>query len=235
METSPDQPEEKRFVSRGGLKLDHALREFGLVITGARCVDLGSSTGGFTDCLLQRGAAQVTSIDTAYGIIDYRLRTDERVTVIERTNALHAQPPPGTRPADLVVIDLGWTPQSRAIPAALRWLKAGPDARILTLIKPHYEKSAHDRTGPEHGGQLGRGDALAVVERVLEGLPGLGVMSLGVTESPITGGKSSRRGPGNTEWLALLCRVSGVSPDLQDYQGTRADFEQNKRKLRDGG
>lgn len=206
MGTEPVHPEEKRFVSRGGLKLEHALREFGLEITGARCVDLGCSTGGFTDCLLQRGAAHVTSIDTAYGIIDYRLRIDARVTVIERTNALHAEPPLGTRPADLVVIDMGWTPQSRAIPAALRWLKPGSDARIITLIKPHYEKSATDRTGPESGGTLDHDEAESVVERTLALMPGLGVVSLALTESPITGGKSSRKGVGNSEWLALLRR-----------------------------
>ena len=210
----PEQPEEKRFVSRGGLKLEHALIEFGVDVTGLRCADLGCSTGGFTDCLLQRGAAHVTSIDTAYGILDYRLRIDDRVTVVERTNALHSEPGSSAELVDLVVIDLGWTPQSRAIPAALRWLRPEPRARIITLIKPHYEKSAHDRTGPERGGRLAHDEALAVVERILQGFPGEGVAPLAVTESPITGGKSARRGQGNAEWLALLGRVSGFSPDL---------------------
>lgn len=207
MSASPEQPDAKRYVSRGGLKLEHALREFGVDVTGWSCADLGCSTGGFTDCLLQHGAAQVTSIDTAYGIIDYKLRIDDRVNVIERTNALHADPKSDVDLVDLVVIDLGWTPQSRALPAALRWLKAGADARIVTLIKPHYEKSAHERTGPERGGTLEHDEAARVVDRVVETFPAMGLEMLGLTESPIAGGKSSKKGAGNTEWLALLRRI----------------------------
>ena len=124
------------FVSRAGLKLDHALREFQLDVTGFVCADFGCNVGGFTDCLLQRGAAKVFAIDTGYGALAWTLRNDARVVVMERTNALHA-PPPQDVLVDLVVIDLAWTPQRLAIPAALRWLK--PDARIVTLVKPHYE------------------------------------------------------------------------------------------------
>jgi len=207
MGATPEQPEEKRFVSRGGLKLDHALTVFGVDVEGALCVDLGCSTGGFTDCLLQRGAARVIAIDTAYGIIDYRLRMDERVTLRERTNALHAEPASKLDLADLVVIDLGWTPQSRAIPAALRWLKPDPDARIITLIKPHYEKSARDRTGPERGGTLDHDEAETITASTIEALSALGARSLGCVKSPIVGGKSAKKGRGNAEWLALVQRI----------------------------
>ncbi|MCB9849006.1 MAG: TlyA family RNA methyltransferase [Phycisphaeraceae bacterium] len=204
-------PDEKRFVSRGGLKLEHALCEFGVDVAGLRCADLGCSTGGFTDCLLQCGAAHVTAIDTAYGILDYRLRMDKRVTVLERANALHAEPGSAQDRVDLVVIDLGWTPQSRAIPAALRWLGPGAEGRIITLIKPHYEKSALEKAGPPPGGTLGRGEAQRVVDAVIESMPELGVEVMAVTESPITGGKSSRKGAGNHEWLAMLRRSRGKS------------------------
>jgi 23S rRNA (cytidine1920-2'-O)/16S rRNA (cytidine1409-2'-O)-methyltransferase len=111
------------FVSRGGLKLRHALGEFGIDPAGLTCADLGCSTGGFTDCLLRAGAARVYAVDTAYGELAWSVRTDPRVRVMERTNALHAEPPEGG--VDLVVIDLGWTKQALAVPAALRWLKPG--------------------------------------------------------------------------------------------------------------
>lgn len=207
MPSPPDHADEKRFVSRGGLKLDHALTVFGVNVDGARCVDLGCSTGGFTDCLLRRGAAGVVAIDTAYGIIDYKLRIDDRVTLYERTNALHAEPRSRAELSDLVVIDLGWTPQARAIPAALRWLKDDPGARIITLIKPHYEKSARDRSGPVHGGVLGHEEAEAITKETLEALATLGVVTLGCEQSPIVGGKSGKKGKGNAEWLALVRRA----------------------------
>src|SRR4051812_35145031 len=130
MSKSGDQP----FVSRAGLKLDHALREFNLDVKESICADFGCNVGGFTDCLLQRGAAKVYAIDTGYGTLAYKLRIEPRVVAMERTNALHAQAP---EHVDLVTIDLAWTQQRFAIPAALKWLK--PDGRIITLVKPHYE------------------------------------------------------------------------------------------------
>ncbi len=108
------------YASRGGQKLRHALDEFHVDVTGLACADLGCSTGGFTDCLLQAGAAKVFAVDTAYGELAWKLRKDPRVVVMERTNALHA-PPPEDR-VDLVVVDLGWTPQKAVIPVALKWL-----------------------------------------------------------------------------------------------------------------
>src|ERR1041384_316105 len=118
-----------RFASRGGLKLRHALDEFGLDVRGLACADFGANVGGFTDCLLQAGADRVFAVDTGDGNLAWTLRNDPRVIVMERTNALHAEAP---APVDLIAIDLGWTPQRHAIPGALRWLK--PDGRIVTLI-----------------------------------------------------------------------------------------------------
>ena len=198
------------FVSRGGLKLRHALDTFGLDPLGWWAADLGCSTGGFTDCLLQAGVARVWSVDTAYGELAWKLRNDERVRVMERTNALHANIPAEVAErggVDLVVIDLGWTPQSRAIPAALRWLGRG--GRIITLIKPHYEVGKSE-LGP--GGVLKPDRASAVVEDVLASMPGLGVRVLGSVQSPVRGGRKKGRGRGNLEWLALLERTEGRAP-----------------------
>ncbi|NJO55814.1 MAG: hypothetical protein HC834_05040 [Rhodospirillales bacterium] len=144
------------YVSRGGLKLAAALEAIPLSVQGLTCADLGCSTGGFTDCLLQQGAARVYSVDTAYGQFAWKLRQDKRVTLLERTNALHMNPWKPERRCkgladfagvDWVVIDLGWTKQKLAIPAAVRWLRqddagdavANPSRGIITLIKPQYE------------------------------------------------------------------------------------------------
>jgi len=175
---------EKRFVSRGGEKLDAALDAFGLDVAGMTCADLGCSTGGFTDCLLQRGAQHVYAVDTAYGELAWKLRQDERVTVMERTNALHAQPP--VQSVGLVVIDLGWTKQEKVIPTALRWRPS----TIITLVKPHYESGQH---------RMADDAAEAEAQRVIESLPSMGVAVKGQVESPIRGGKGKNR-----EWLVWL-------------------------------
>lgn len=179
------------FVSRAGLKLDHALDAFGIEVAGLACADLGCNVGGFTDCLLVRGAASVVALDTGYGVLDWRLRNDPRVRVRERTNALHAEP---SEPVALVVVDLGWTRQALALPAARRWL--APGGSIVTLVKPHYEASGAARAGLTRG-RLDVAEAEAVVAGVIERLPELGFRSLGLVASPIVGGKG-----GNAEWLA---------------------------------
>jgi 23S rRNA (cytidine1920-2'-O)/16S rRNA (cytidine1409-2'-O)-methyltransferase len=190
------------YVSRGGLKLGHALDEFKVDVKGLTCADLGASTGGFTDCLLQHGATRVYAIDTAYGQLAWKLRQDPRVVVIERTNALHAVPPEGG--VDVVVADLGWTKQSLLIPAALKWLKAS--GRIISLIKPHYEAG----NASTREGILAEAEAQAVLDRVIGEMPRLGVEVLAVTRSPILGGS---KGTGNIEWLAMLRRASnGPTP-----------------------
>jgi 23S rRNA (cytidine1920-2'-O)/16S rRNA (cytidine1409-2'-O)-methyltransferase len=196
----PRAPEE-RFVSRAGAKLLRALEAFALDVTGLRCADFGCNVGGFTDCLLQRGAAHVTAIDTGYGSLAWKLRQDPRVEVRERTNALHAEPPAGG--VDLVVVDLAWTPQRLAVPAALRWL--APGGRIVTLVKPHYELLEGEKAWLDRG-FLPHDRVPGVVARVEAAMPSLGARVAGSAQSPLVGGKTSRKAgvPGNVEWLVVL-------------------------------
>src|SRR6476660_1813424 len=110
------------FVSRAGQKLDHALTTFNLDVTHLTCADLGSNVGGFVDCLLQRGAAKVYAVEKGYGVLEYRLRKDPRVVVMERTNAMHVELP---ERVSLVTIDVAWTRQRNILPAAKRLLLPG--------------------------------------------------------------------------------------------------------------
>lgn len=191
----------QRFVSRAGAKLEHALEAFRVDVTGLRCADFGCNVGGFTDCLLQRGAARVMAVDTGYGALAWKLRQDPRVEVRERTNALHAEPPAGG--VDLVVVDLAWTPQRLAVPAALRWL--APGGRIVTLVKPHYELRDEEKAWLDRG-FLPHERVPGVVARVEAEMPALGARVAGSAQSPVMGGKTSRKAgvPGNMEWLVLL-------------------------------
>jgi 23S rRNA (cytidine1920-2'-O)/16S rRNA (cytidine1409-2'-O)-methyltransferase len=186
---------EPKYASRAGLKLHAALQAFGIDPTGLTCADLGCSTGGFTDCLLQHGASHVYAVDTAYGELAWKLRQDARVTVLERTNALHVKP---LTECGLVTIDLGWTPQHRALPAAAAWLS--PGGRIITLVKPHYEAPGK-ALGGGNKGRLDDEQARAVTEQVLLSLEPLGFKTLATLPSPIRGGKG-----GNLEYLALMDR-----------------------------
>lgn len=187
------------FVSRGGLKLAHALDAFGVSPTGWTCADLGCSTGGFTDCLLQRGAARVISVDTGYGVLAYKLRVDPRVKVMERRNAIHVEP---LEPVDLVVMDVSWTPMRHALPAAMRWLKPGNErGGIIALIKPHYERSSKDKLAR---GILSDEEAATVTQGVLaEVCETLPLRVVGKTPSPIKGGGGKHK-EGNPEWLAMF-------------------------------
>lgn len=196
-EQLPETPPAKSFASRGALKLLAALNEFHINPTGWTCADLGCSTGGFTDCLLRAGAARVYAVDTAYGQLAWKLRQDDRVVVMERTNALHVEAP---ELCDLVVADMGWTPQRLLVPAALKWLK--PDGRIITLIKPHYEMK--DRGGPlPKGGVLDEPEARRVVDDTVARMAEWGANAVEVVKSPILGGG---KGKGNPEWLALVVK-----------------------------
>jgi 23S rRNA (cytidine1920-2'-O)/16S rRNA (cytidine1409-2'-O)-methyltransferase len=190
------------FVSRAGLKLDHAIRTFGVAVEGRRAADLGCNVGGFTDCLLRHGAASVISVDTAYGVLDWRLRSDPRVEARERTNALHAAPP--HPPVDLVVVDLGWTPQRLALPVAARWIHA--TGEIVSLFKPHYELQGEQKAWLDRG-RLEASRAHEVLKEFLPALPDLGLALAGSVESPIRGGKSARGGEGNVEFLLHLRRA----------------------------
>jgi 23S rRNA (cytidine1920-2'-O)/16S rRNA (cytidine1409-2'-O)-methyltransferase len=123
-----------RYISRGGEKLRYALDHAGLSCRDVTAADLGANVGGFTDCLLQAGAARVYAVDTGYGVLDWHLRNDPRVVVMERTNALHVSLP---EPVDLVVSDVAWTRQRHIVPHALSLLRAG--GTLLSLFKPQYE------------------------------------------------------------------------------------------------
>ncbi len=180
---------DKPYVSRGGEKLAAALDAFGVDPAGWVCADLGSNVGGFVDCLLRRGAGRVYAIDTGYGVLAYTLRTDTRITVMERTNAMHVALP---EPVDLVTIDVAWTPQHRILPSALGMLK--PDGRIISLVKPHYET---DRSNLRHGVLTPEG-AKAAFDEVCGRIASIGLTITQWLESPIKGQK------GNTEYLVLL-------------------------------
>ena len=186
------------FVSRAGFKLEHALREFDFTVEGLTCADLGCNVGGFTDCLLQYGAKKIFAVDTGYGTLAWKLRNDDRVITMERTNALHLDPP---EIVDLVVIDLGWTPQALALPVAARWVQGG---HMISLIKPHYELTEQEKRGESVAEGLSEQAILRVLNRVKETCSSLGLELIDETISPIKGKKSSKKGAGNSEYLLLL-------------------------------
>jgi 23S rRNA (cytidine1920-2'-O)/16S rRNA (cytidine1409-2'-O)-methyltransferase len=177
------------FVSRAGGKLDHAMAHFDVDVAGLVCADLGSNTGGFVDVLLRRGAAKVYAIDTGYGALDWKLRKDPRVVVMERTNAMHVALP---EPVGFVSIDVAWTRQRHILPAARRLLS--DRGTCVTLIKPHYEA---DPTLLKNG-VLPEQAVEAVVESVKNDFRPAGFELIGTVTSPIKGSK------GNVEVLALL-------------------------------
>ena len=189
-----------RFVSRGGDKLEHALATFGIDVSGMIAADFGASTGGFTDCLLQRGATRVYAIDVGYGQLAERLRRDDRVIVKDRLNARSLAELPEA--VDLVTIDVSFIGLRLVLPAALRILQA--DGEIVTLVKPQFEAGR---------GQVGRGGVVRNPEthfRVLADLfsasQELGLGVTGLTASPL-------RGPaGNVEFLAHLKPGAGSLP-----------------------
>jgi 23S rRNA (cytidine1920-2'-O)/16S rRNA (cytidine1409-2'-O)-methyltransferase len=181
------------FVSRAGAKLDHALNTFAIDVRDFVCADLGCSTGGFTDCLLQRGARKVYAVDTGYGVLDWKLRKDARVVVMERTNAMHVNLP---EPVSLVSIDVAWTKQRFILPAAKKLLDRS--GQIVTLIKPHYEA---DKSLLRNG--LLPAEQLAAVVLAVSGeIRSLGFEIAGLVDSPIKGSG------GNAEVLAWLVSAS---------------------------
>jgi 23S rRNA (cytidine1920-2'-O)/16S rRNA (cytidine1409-2'-O)-methyltransferase len=189
----------EKFVSRGGLKLEHALEHFQLDVSGQTAIDLGASTGGFTDCLLQRGATRVFAVDVGRGQLAWKLRHDPRVVVMEKTNARQLAPekfPLPFVPADLVVIDCSFISLRKILPPAVALLR--PSGKIIALIKPQFEAG---KAEADRGAGVIRDPAIH--ERVLRELnqfvaSRLGLRWHGVTESPL-------RGPaGNKEFLVLI-------------------------------
>ncbi len=171
------------FVSRAGMKLDHALNVFGVEPRDWVCADLGSSTGGFVDCLLWRGAAKVYAVERGYGVLAYSLRKDDRVVVMERTDALHVRLPDRVQ---FVTLDTGWTRQRLILPVASRLL--GEGGRIISLVKPHYEADQEML----RDGVLPDDLTESILEPIRRGLPDLGLRLMNETESPIRGHGGNR-------------------------------------------
>jgi len=182
-----------RYVGRGGLKLEAALREFQIDVHGLTCLDVGASTGGFTDCLLQNGANKVFAVDVGHNQIDWRLRNDPRVEVREGVNARYLTPEDFPHRFNLVVMDVSFISVTKVLPAIVPLL--APNGSIITLIKPQFEVGR----GEVGGGGVVRDQAkrLRVVEEVNNAARALGLDVINVIESPITGAE------GNVEFLAL--------------------------------
>jgi 23S rRNA (cytidine1920-2'-O)/16S rRNA (cytidine1409-2'-O)-methyltransferase len=184
------------YVSRGGRKLRAALDFFALDPSGWRCLDVGASTGGFTDCLLQAGAAHVTALDVGHGLLDSRLRADARVEVVERANARHLAPEAFALPFDLVVVDVSFISLVTIAPALLPHV--APGGRLLALVKPQFEVGR----GAVGKGGIVRDEALRarVIAERAAALAGLGLELVGTFDSPVAGAG------GNREAFALLTR-----------------------------
>ncbi len=187
-----------RFVGRGGLKLEAALRQFEIKVEGLICLDVGASTGGFTDCLLQHGARQVISIDVGHNQIDWKLRTDARVEVREGVNARYLKPEDFETKFALVVMDVSFISATKVMPAIMPLLT--DDGCLITLIKPQFEVGR---------GEVGKGGIVRdakqherVVQEVNNAARELGLEVKGVIESPIHGAD------GNVEFLALYQKHS---------------------------
>ena len=196
------------YVSRGGLKLEKALRDFGVDPTGYVCSDSGASTGGFTDCLLQQGARKVFAIDVGYGQLAWKIRNDPRVVTMERTNIRYVTPEQLGEPLDLSVIDVSFISLKLVLPA-IKQLLVPEKGQVLCLIKPQFE------AGKEKVGKKGVVRDPAVHQEVLEGFVFL-AKSLGFTIKNLT--FSPVKGPeGNIEFLGhlSLARAEDTIPDLQ--------------------
>lgn len=187
------------FVSRAGRKLEAALEHFALDVQGLVCLDVGASTGGFTDCMLQRGATRVYALDVGYGQLDYSLRNDPRVVVMERRNARYLTPDDLPEPCDLITIDVSFISLTKVVPALLDHLS--DRGRLLPMIKPQFEAGRR---------QVGKGGIVRdqdVRRRVVDGRVGdletMGLRCLGVVDSQVAGVG------GNREAFALFERETG--------------------------
>ena len=196
------------YVSRGGLKLEKALRDFGVKPEGFVCSDSGASTGGFTDCLLQQGARKVFAIDVGYGQLDWKIRSDPRVVVMEKTNIRYVTPEQMGEPLDLSVVDVSFISLKIVLPAIRALLK--PTGQVLCLIKPQFE------AGREKVGKKGvvreKSTHVEVLQGFVELADSLGFHILGLTYSPVKGPE------GNIEFLGHLSLndVPGICPDVVD-------------------
>jgi 23S rRNA (cytidine1920-2'-O)/16S rRNA (cytidine1409-2'-O)-methyltransferase len=187
--------EDLKYVSRGAIKLERALEYWNIAVAGKICLDIGASTGGFTDCLLQRGAAQVIAVDTGYGQMHFRLRQDARVRLLEKTNARYLRREAIQVTADFIAMDVSFISATLVLPAVIgaAFPESGEERRdrqIVVLVKPQFE------AGREHvaKGGIVRDEAaqLAAVEKVTGVLRGLGAIQTDTIESPIRGAEGNR-------------------------------------------
>lgn len=196
------------YVSRGGLKLEKALRDFGVNPKDYVCSDSGASTGGFTDCLLQQGAKKVFAIDVGYGQLDWKIRSDPRVVVMERTNVRYVTPEQLGEPLDLSVIDVSFISLKIVLPVIKTFLK--PDGQVLCLIKPQFE------AGKEKVGKKGvvrePKTHIEVLDNFVSLVHSLDFKILGLTFSPVKGPE------GNIEFLGhlTLADKQGIEPDTSE-------------------
>lgn len=197
--------EDMPYVSRGGLKLEAALKAFDVNVNGLICLDVGASTGGFTDCLLQHGAKQVYAVDVGYGQLAWKLRQDPRVTAIERMNIRYMPEDALSEKADIVTIDASFISLKIVVPSVIGFTK--DDAAFLVLIKPQFEVGK---------GRVGKGGVVRdpvlhneVIDSLTDFFKQSGFSSEGVIESPIPGPK------GNKEFVAYLKRLKHL-PTIQD-------------------
>ena len=202
--------EAPRFVSRGGIKLANALEQFGVDVRGRRALDVGASTGGFTDCLLQAGADHVVALDVAYGELDWRLRNDARVTVLERANARAMNPADLPYAPDLVAIDVSFISLTKVLPAVLRCV--APRFDVLAMVKPQFEAGR---------GNVGKGGVVrdpaarrAALVAVAQNARDLGASVLGFASSGLPGPKGNRE---SFVWLAEAGRPGDVGTDLEAF------------------
>ncbi len=195
-----------RFVSRGGIKLANALAATGVSVAGRRCLDAGASTGGFTDCLLQAGAAHVVAVDVAYGELDWKLRTDDRVTVLERVNARALRADQLPYAPDLIVCDLSFISLTKVLPALLA--AAAPTFDALAMVKPQFEVGR---------GLVGKGGVVRDVALRRDALRSVAAAATGAGASVLGFAPSGLAGPkGNLEtfvWLGEAGR-SGALADV---------------------
>ena len=176
-----------RFASRGGIKLDNALAQLGLDVTGRDCLDVGASTGGFTDCLLQRGAARVAALDVAYGQLDLRIREDPRVTVLERLNARTMTPADLPFRPGLATVDVSFISLTKVMPAVAACMTAGGE--VLAMVKPQFELGRERVRKGVVRDAAGRREAILAVAAAVAGL---GLPVRGFATSGLPGPKGNR-------------------------------------------
>jgi 23S rRNA (cytidine1920-2'-O)/16S rRNA (cytidine1409-2'-O)-methyltransferase len=202
-----------RYVSRGGLKLEHALEELQVPVEGRRALDVGASTGGFTDCLLQYGAAAVVCVDVAYGELDWKLREDPRVTVLERVNARNLDPAVLPYAPVLIVMDVSFISLSKVLPAVVRAAAHAFD--LLALVKPQFE------LGPE---RVGKGGVVRRPEARLDALVGAGEAARGLELSIAGFCSSGLPGPaGNLE--SFMWCTEAARPGVLDLEAAARQAE----------